>query len=58
MGRESRADPPQGGLAPTKNYMGARSAHFEQMDVDPCGDNDRQEPIIWSLDVHFPRVVH
>ena len=25
--------------------MGARSSHFEQMDVDPPKDNDRQEPI-------------
>ena len=46
MGRELRASLPQGGPAPTKNYMGARSACFEQMDVDPSGDNDRQEPII------------
>ena len=44
-GRESRANPLQGGLAPAKGYMGARSAHFEQMDVDPPEDNDRQEPI-------------
>ena len=45
MGRESRANLPQGRPAPTRNYMGARSAHFEQMDVDPPEDNDRQEPI-------------
>ena len=45
MGRELRANPPQGGPAPAKNYMGARSARFEQMDVDPPEDNDKQEPI-------------
>ena len=44
-GRESRANPPQGGPAPENRYMSARSAHFEQMDVDPPEDNDRQEPI-------------
>ena len=46
MGRESRASPPQGGLAPANDYTGARSAHFEQMDVDPPENNDRQEPIV------------
>ena len=44
-GRESRANPPQGGLAPAKCYTSARSARFEQMDVDPPGDSDRREPI-------------
>ena len=34
MGRESRANPLQGGLALAKNYMGVRSAHFKQMDVE------------------------
>ena len=37
MGRELRANPPQGGLAPANDYMGVRSAHFEQMDVDQIG---------------------
>ena len=46
MGRESRANPPQGRQASTNNYMGARSARFEQMDVDPPENNDREEPII------------
>ena len=46
MGRELRANPPQGGLAPTKDYMGTRSTCFEQMDIDPPGDNDRQVPIV------------
>ena len=46
MGRESRANLPQGGLAPANDYMGVRSAHFEQMDVDPPENNDRQEPIM------------
>ena len=41
MGRESRANPPQGGPAPAKRYTSARSAHFEQMDVDPPEDDDR-----------------
>ena len=45
MGRELRANPPQGGPAPAKRYTSTRSAHFEQMDVDPPEDNDRQEPI-------------
>ena len=54
-GRESRANPPQGGLAPAKNYTGARSAHFEQMDVDPPEDNNRQEPIATN-DSHDARV--
>ena len=45
MGRESRANPPQGGPTLAKNYTGARSACFEQMDVDPPENNDRQEPI-------------
>ena len=44
-GRESRANPLQGGPAPAKRYMSVRSARFEQMDVDPPEDNDRQEPI-------------
>ena len=44
-GRESRANPPQGGLAPAKRYTSARSTRFEQMDVDPPEDNDSQEPI-------------
>ena len=53
MGRELRANPPQGGLAPAKNYMGARSDRFEQMDVDPPENSNRQEPIatIDSCDV-------
>ena len=46
MGRESRANPPQGGPALAKRYTSARSAHFEQMDVDPPEDDDRQEPIV------------
>ena len=46
MGRESRANPPQGGLAPANNYMGVRSTRFAQMDVDPPEDNDRQESIV------------
>ena len=54
-GRESRANLPQGGPAPTRNYMGARSACFEQMDVDPPEDNDRQEPITTN-DSHNTRV--
>ena len=45
-GRESRANPPQGGPAPAKRYTSARSARFEQMDVDPPEDDDRQEPIV------------
>ena len=45
-GRESRANLPQGGPAPANNYTGARSARFEQMDVDPPEDNDRQESIV------------
>ena len=44
-GRESRANSPQGGPAPTRSYMGARSTRFKQMDVDPPENNDRQEPI-------------
>ena len=46
MGRELRAKPLQGGAALESNYMGARSTHFEQMDVDPPENNDRQEPIV------------
>ena len=46
MGRESRANPLQGGPGPAKDYIGARSTHFEQMDVDPPESDDRQEPII------------
>ena len=46
MGRESRANPPQGGAALANNYMGVRSTHVEQMDVDPPEDNDRQESIV------------
>ena len=45
MGRKSRANPLQGGPAPEKRYMGARSTCFEQMDVDPPEDDNRQEPI-------------
>ena len=45
-GRELRANPLQGGLAPAKDYMGVRSACFKQMDVDPPESDDRQEPII------------
>ena len=45
MGRESRANPLQGGPAPTRSYTGARSTLFEKMDVDPPENNDRQEPI-------------
>ena len=44
-GRESRANAPQGGPAPAKRYMSARSARFEQMDVDPPENSDRREPI-------------
>jgi gag-polyprotein putative aspartyl protease len=44
-GRESRASPPQGEPAPAKRYTSARSARFEQMDVDPPEDDDRREPI-------------
>ena len=54
-GRELRANPPQGGPAPAKRYMSARSAHFEQMDVDPPEDDDRQEPITTN-DSHDARV--
>ena len=46
MGRESRANPPQGRLVPAKDYMGARSTRFKQMDVDPPENNNRQEPTI------------
>ena len=46
MGRELRANPLQGGLALTKDYIGMRSACFEQMDVDPPEDTNRPEPII------------
>ena len=45
-GRESRANPLQGGPAPANDYMGARSTHFEQMEVDPPENNNRQEPIM------------
>ena len=45
MGRELRANPLQGGPALTRCYMGVRSTHFEQMDVDPPENNNRQEPI-------------
>ena len=45
-GRESRANPPQGGLAPAKDYTGVRSACFEHRDVDPPENDDRQEPIV------------
>ena len=55
MGRELRANLPQGGPALAKNYTGARSPHFEQMDVDPPEDNDRQEPITTD-DSHNVRV--
>ena len=41
MGRGLRANAPQGGLAPAKHYMSARSARFEQMDVDPPENSDR-----------------
>ena len=44
-GRESRANALQGGLAPAKHYTSARSTRFEQMDVDPPENSDRQEPI-------------
>ena len=44
-GRESRANLPQGRPAPTRSYMGVRSTRFEQMDVDPPENNNRQEPI-------------
>ena len=54
-GRELRANPPQGGPALAKRYTSARSAHFEQMDVDPPEDNDRQEPIATN-DSHDVRV--
>ena len=55
MGRESRANPLQGRLALEKDYMGARSTHFEQMDVDPPENDDRQEPIVTG-DSHNARV--
>ena len=54
MGRELRANPLQGGLALAKNYTGARSTRFEQMDVDPPENNDRQEPIV-IIDSHNVR---
>ena len=54
-GRDLRANPPQGGPALAKNYTSARSAHFEQMDVDPPEDNNRQEPITTN-DSHDARV--
>ena len=54
-GRESRANPLQGGPAPAKRYTSARSTHFEQMDVDPPEDDDRQEPIVTN-DSHDARV--
>ena len=54
-GRESRANPPQGGPAPANNYMGARSTRFEQMDVDPPENNDRRESIM-NNDSHNARV--
>ena len=44
-GRELRANALQGGPAPAKRYTSARSAHFEQMDVDPPENSDRREPI-------------
>ena len=28
-----------------RSYTGARSTYFEQMDIDPPENNDRQEPI-------------
>ena len=40
-GRESRANAPQGGSAPAKRYTSARSACFDQMDVDPPEDSNR-----------------
>ena len=40
-GRESRANAPQGGPAPAKRYTSARSACFEQMDVDPPENSNR-----------------
>ena len=55
MGRELRANPPQGGPALANNYMGVRSTCFEQMDVDPPENNDRQEPIV-NDDSHNARV--
>ena len=55
MGRELRANPPQGGPAPAKRYMSARSACFEQMDIDPPEDDDRQKPIAIN-DSHDARV--
>ena len=45
-GRESRANALQGGPAPAKRYTSARSARFDQMDVDPPEDSDRREPIV------------
>ena len=47
MDRESRANPPQGRPAPTKNYMGMRSARFEQMDVDCEGDTETR-PLVYE----------
>ena len=41
LGRESRANAPQGGPAPAKCYTSVRSARFDQMDVDPPEDSDR-----------------
>ena len=55
MGRESRANPLQGGPALAKKLMSARSTRFEQMDVGPPEDNDRQEPIATN-DFHNARV--
>ena len=55
MGGESGANPPQGRPTLAKNSMGARSAHFEQMDVDPPENDDRQEPIT-ADDSHNARV--
>ena len=55
MGRESRANPLQGGPAPAKRYTSARSTRFEQMDVDPPEDNNRQKPIVTN-DSHSVRV--
>ena len=55
MGRELRANLPQGGPALANNYTGVRSTRFEQMAVDPPEDNDRQESIV-NDDSHNARV--
>ena len=41
MGREPKSDLPQGGPTLAQQYMGARSARFEQMGESPAGNHDR-----------------